>query len=131
MGLFDGIFKRHTDRNDDRSFEAPDGVYDEDDYAESDDRYDDVYDDYEDAMNCSDYDDVYDETGDSVLCDYCHGEIKWKDGRYVCPECGQVMTRDVFFNYIGAEPPGPECLTCGQPYPVCYGCPYGYARKDE
>lgn len=74
------------------------------------------------------YDDVYDEEGNFVYCDYCNSELKWKDGIYVCPNCGQTMTRSEFFNYIGAEPPGPECITCDNLYPGCVICHYGYVE---
>lgn len=74
------------------------------------------------------YDDVYDENGDSVFCDICGNEIKWKEGIYICPDCGQTMSRSVFFNYIGAEPPGPECVSCANLYPGCIICPYGYVE---
>lgn len=73
------------------------------------------------------YDDVYDEDGDFVIC-ACGEEIKWKDGVYICPNCGQTMTRSEFFNYIGAEPPGPECITCDNLYPGCVICHYGYVE---
>ena len=75
MGLFDNIFKRFQDREYDQLYENNRSV-DEG------------------------YEDVYDEAGNEVNCDYCHAEMKWKDGQYVCPGCGQVMSRDVFFNYI-------------------------------
>lgn len=76
------------------------------------------------------YDEVYDEEGAGVYCDWCHSEIIWKDGQYVCSGCGQVMERKDFFNYIGAEPPGPKCVTCSDLYPGCISCPHGYI-KDE
>lgn len=72
------------------------------------------------------YDDVYDEHGDTVICDECGHEIYWKDGIYVCPQCGKTMSRQVFFDYIGAMPPGPKCLTCDNLYPGCVTCPHGY-----
>lgn len=73
------------------------------------------------------YDDVYDEDGDFVNC-ICGGTIKWKDGVYICPDCGEVLNRAEFFNHIGAEPPGPECLTCANLYPGCIVCPHGYVE---
>jgi hypothetical protein len=39
------------------------------------------------------------------------------------------MDRAVFFRYIGATPPGPECLTCDNLYPGCMTCPYGYTNE--
>lgn len=92
-------------------------IYDEDEYEDVYDEYTDIYDGY---------DEVYDEDGYEVLCDMCTGEIKWKDGVYVCPKCGQIMSREVFFNYIGADPPGEECVHCDNLYPGCVICPYGY-----
>ncbi len=76
------------------------------------------------------YDDVYDEDGDVVYCDRCGSEIKWKDGQYTCPNCGQIMSREIFFNYIGADPPSEACLTCDNLYPGCAICPYGCIDDD-
>lgn len=106
MGLFDNIFKRHKDRE-----------------------YDRLYDSEEIKLDDS-YEDVYDEEGNEVNCDYCYTEMKWKDGQYICPGCGQVMSRKVFFNYIGANPPGPECEQCDNIYPGCIACPHGYVDAD-
>lgn len=78
----------------------------------------------------NEYDEVYDEDGFTVTCDMCSGEIKWKDGVYLCPDCGQILSRTEFLNYIGAEPPGVECASCVNLYPGCVVCPYGYV-KDE
>lgn len=72
------------------------------------------------------YEDVYDEDGFSVQCDMCNSIIKWKDGLYICPDCGQTFSRPEFFNYIGAEPPGEECTSCDNIYPGCTVCPHGY-----
>ena len=74
----------------------------------------------------AEYDDVYDEYGETVQCDNCGEDIYWKEGIYVCPRCGRTMSRAAFFNYIGAIPLGPECLTCDNLYPGCATCPYGY-----
>ena len=76
------------------------------------------------------YSDVFTEDGDEVFCDWCGIEIKWKDGQYVCPNCGQEMTREIFFNYIGANPPGKECITCDELYPGCMECPHGYLTEE-
>lgn len=76
------------------------------------------------------YDDVYDEDGDVVYCDRCGSEIKWKDGQYTCPDCGQIMSRKIFFEYIGADPPDEICLICDNLYPGCVICPYGYVKDD-
>lgn len=65
---------------------------------------------------------AYDENGDSVCCDICGEEMRWHpdDGVWRCRECGQEMTRAVYFDYIGAAPPGSECLTsCRENYPFC------------
>lgn len=65
---------------------------------------------------------AYDENGESVLCDICSSEIKWnpKERLWYCPECGQQMSRAVYFDYIGADPPGADCLTnCCENYPFC------------
>lgn len=77
------------------------------------------------------YEDIYDEDGNFVICDICGGEMKWKDNECVCPECGRRMDRETFFDYIGAEPPGPECAGCENIYPGCVICPYGYVEDDE
>lgn len=76
------------------------------------------------------YEDIYDEDGYSVHCDVCDSIMKWKDGLYVCPGCGQSMDRPEFFNYIGAEPPGEECISCENIYPGCVCCPHGYIDED-
>ena len=39
------------------------------------------------------------------------------------------MSRSEFFNAIGAEPPGPECVDCNNLYPGCIICPYGYVKE--
>lgn len=77
-----------------------------------------------------DYSDVFDEDGDSVICDCCGDLIKFRNGKYVCSGCGQVLSRSEFFNYIGADIPGDECLTCDNLYPGCTQCPYGYEIED-
>lgn len=72
------------------------------------------------------YDTVYDEDGSEVLCDICGAEMIWQNDQYTCSGCGQTMERSEFFNYIGAEPPGPECEFCDNLYPGCVVCPHGY-----
>ena len=65
---------------------------------------------------------AYDENGDAALCDICAAELKWnpKTREWICPGCGQTMSRADYFNHIGANPPGLECLTnCGENYPFC------------
>lgn len=39
------------------------------------------------------------------------------------------MSRSEFFNAIGAEPPGPECVDYNNLYPGCIICPYGYVKE--
>lgn len=48
------------------------------------------------------YEPVYDTEGNSVPCDCCDYYLKYKDGEYVCPNCGRTLTREDFLNYIGA-----------------------------
>lgn len=65
---------------------------------------------------------AYDEDGDVAVCDFCGADMKWDQTQreWYCPECGQTMTRALYFNHIGAEPPGLECLTnCCENYPFC------------
>lgn len=78
------------------------------------------------------YDEVYDEFGGYVPCDgyRCNAKVMYHDGRYECPKCGKIFDRQDFFNYIGANPPGPKCVTCDNLYPGCIVCPHGYI-KDE
>ncbi|MGN1370922.1 MAG: hypothetical protein ACI4XM_01385 [Candidatus Coprovivens sp.] len=81
-------------------------IYDEEDsrnYENFDDLEDDDFKDYIDDEIDETYENVYDVDGDSVYCDYCNSEIKWKDGEYICPNCGQVMNLDTFLNYIGVD----------------------------
>lgn len=66
-----------------------------------------------------DYDDCYDEDGMGVTCERCDSDIIWYEGNYICRGCGEEYSRPVFFNYIGAEPPDPKCITCKNNYPVC------------
>lgn len=74
------------------------------------------------------YEDVYDEDGFPVVCDICGSEVKWKEGHYICLECGKEFERTEFFNYIGTEAPGPECASCDNLYPGCQICKYGYIK---
>jgi len=78
------------------------------------------------------YEEIYDENGEYSLvqCDSCQETIRWKNGDYICPNCGTVMNRSEFFNCIGAEPPGIECSTCNNLYPGCVICPYGYIKDN-
>ena len=84
--------------------------------------HDEYYDIYKLDMNDEWANAAYDEDGNAVFCDICGGEIKWRqaEGHWQCESCGQVMTRPVYLNYIGAELPGSECLTnCRENYPFC------------
>ena len=74
---------------------------------------------------------VYDEEGNWVECDECRTPLVWEDGQYYCPTCEEYWSRETFFDYIGAELPGDECLTCDNCYPGCIVCPYGYEDEDE
>lgn len=74
---------------------------------------------------------VYTEEGDSIECSWCGGPIIYRDGNYTCASCGKVIDRSEFFNWIGAEPPGPECKSCDNLYPGCIICPHGYVKDEE
>ena len=83
------------------------------------DEYDEIY---KLDMNREWTESAYDENGDSVFCDICGGEMKWRqsENQWRCQDCGQEMRRVVYFDYIGADPPGSECLTrCRENYPFC------------
>lgn len=81
-------------------------------------------------MEHAEYDDVYDENGGAVYCE-CGAEICWRDGVYICPQCGKTMSRQTFFDYIGAKPLGEACLRCDNLYPGCMSCPYGYLNDTN
>lgn len=86
---------------------------------DSDNDYSDIYeiDSQDEWINGA-----YDENGDSVFCDICGGEMKWNqsDCLWFCQECGQVINRSQWFNYIGANPPSYICITnCKENYPFC------------
>ena len=76
------------------------------------------------------YDSVYDEEENEVLTECCGVPMKWLDDHYVCPECGETIARQDFFEIIGANIPGDLCLTCDQLYP-CTSCHLGYEIEDE
>lgn len=66
------------------------------------------------------YNGAYDDDGNDVVCDFCGGEMKFRDGEWYCTECGQTMDRATYFNHIGAEPPGDGCMHgCDENYPLC------------
>jgi hypothetical protein len=62
---------------------------------------------------------AFDEDGNAVECRRCGAEPLWRNGRLTCKNCGEVMSRSEFFEYIGAEPPGADCSTCTEVYPQC------------
>ena len=78
---------------------------------------------------------AYDENGDTAACDICGEELRWNQGEclWYCPGCGQTMNRAVYFNHIGAQPPGTECLTsCCENYPYCKRyCKRCIIRSDD
>lgn len=95
------------------------------------DEYSEIYEEVPEGIileKQDDYDDVYDEDGGDVICPMCDALIKYIDYKYTCPECGYILERKAFFEYIGAEPPGEECLTCRNLYPGCTICPHGYVE---
>ena len=62
---------------------------------------------------------AFDDEGDEVLCDCCGGELRYRNFKWVCEDCGESMDRADYFNYIGAEPPFEYCKSCIENYPVC------------
>lgn len=67
---------------------------------------------------------AYDDTGAAVFCEhrYCDGELRFDPAlrSWYCPDCGARMDRKDYFDYIGADPPGPDCLhDCDENYPWC------------
>lgn len=94
------------------------------------DEYDDIY-----QLNMGDewMNSAYDENGDDAVCDICGTDLKWNPEKriYYCRGCGQEFSRVGYFNHIGANPPGPKCVTqCWENYPFCkkycleYDIPY-------
>ena len=68
---------------------------------------------------------AYDEEGNGVYCEHCDGELHFKNGEYVCPDCDASMSRSDFFSYIGADLPGSNCYSCDTNYPLCKKqCPH-------
>ena len=65
------------------------------------------------------YNGAFDEDGGEVICGCCGGELRFRDDYWECQNCGATMDRTEYFNYIGAESTYPECITCGDNYPVC------------
>ena len=74
---------------------------------------------------------AYDEDGNTVECEWCGAEIIIKNGEYYCPRCEEVWSRKKFFDYIGSQPPGPECINCDNDYPSCGYCHHGYLKEDN
>lgn len=65
---------------------------------------------------------AYDENGETVICDICGSDLKWNrhSHEWCCHDCGQRFIRPLYFDYIGAQPPGVDCLTkCRENYPFC------------
>ena len=71
---------------------------------------------------------AYDEDGDQVYCEACGEEVSFDPAfrEWRCSNCGMSKSRIQFFGYIGANPPGPKCISqCGENYPVCKKtCPW-------
>lgn len=100
------------------------------------DEYDDIYDNENDFTDVNEngedeqvyridaaddfFNGAFDEDGDCVECDICQeGRLRFRNGNWVCQDCGNVINRPEYFNYIGAEPPGEDCITCNNNYPLC------------
>ena len=107
MGIFDFLQK---DNKKDHSF-----IYDNGDDSGID--YSDLSEELEDVEGLEDgpesfdpdelddtYEDVYTLDGDTVACDWCGSEMKVRFGQYICPDCGKIMSRSEFMNYIGIDP---------------------------
>ena len=73
---------------------------------------------------------VYDEDGNEVLTPCCGVPMKWDDENYICPECGETISRYDFFSMIGAQLPGEMCYTCQELYP-CMSCYLGYEIEEK
>ena len=119
MSIFD-IFGKVL-RGNDNLYQNSDIIYsDEDeedeDYDENDEERLELYQiDTTDAY----YNGAFDEDGDEAICSCCGGELRFRDDYWECLDCGATMDRLEYLNYIGAEPPFEECLTCGDNYPLC------------
>lgn len=112
--------KLHIEDDDDEEDEEEDCEDEEDDCEDSDYDYDYIYsliDTHDRAMNG-----VYDEEGNAIYCSRCGEEYGYdrRKNDYYCRGCGERMSREEFFQYIGANPPGADCLTyCRDDYPLC------------
>lgn len=67
---------------------------------------------------------AYDDNCAAVFCEHrdCDSELRFDPvlHDWYCPECGARMDRKDYFDYIGANPPGPACLhDCDENYPWC------------
>jgi hypothetical protein len=65
---------------------------------------------------------AYTEDGDEALCDVCSEALRWNPeaAYYECKSCGRVLDRALYFQLIGANPPGIDCLSqCRENYPFC------------
>lgn len=135
MGLFGfGKKKKKNAQNNFGIIEGSENEYDEyeDIYRNEPDAIDSpfIVDEY--GFNFPGYDEVYDEFDSYVPCDgyQCNAKVMFHNGRYECPKCGKIFDRADFFAYIGANPPGPKCVTCDNLYPGCITCPHGYVKDD-
>ena len=77
----------------------------------------------------NDSDDVFDDDEDDIGNELDVPEEEIEEA--VDQIKGKVNTGGEFFNCIGANPPGPECLSCNNRYPGCTDCPYGYVDNEK
>lgn len=63
---------------------------------------------------------AFDEDGAAVICDCCGHDIGWDpiNKQWDCLNCGRVLKRKEYFNYIGAHPKR-KCIKCNRNYPQC------------
>ncbi|MEG2624364.1 MAG: hypothetical protein RSC06_15855 [Clostridia bacterium] len=65
---------------------------------------------------------AYTEDGNVAICDRCGEDMQWNPvmQNWHCQGCEQIMDRPVYFNHIGANPPGSYCIPdCEENYPYC------------
>ncbi len=81
----------------------------------------------------SNYSEASDEQGLSVLCPLCDDQLHFNEAEniFVCLGCGYEMSRQDFLEYINADVPGEECLTCDSLYPGRTWCTYGYVKDED
>lgn len=109
------------DMDDDDMYFEFEGEKLEDDEDDEEENYPWIYDIQEVDIHDELVNSAYDESGNAVPCRMCTGEMKWSPSKRVwyCPECDYEFDREDFFCYIGANPPGPKCITCLENYPYC------------